>query len=774
MDKSASAAPGSRVAARGAESPQGATDDPAPAVRAARHRRPPRHRARLRAKLPFVSARPALAASAGRTAEALIPRLARLVTDHWRRFTLFGLTGIGGLAAGVVLQGVLLRGGLPSWAAFGLQAIVLIQVMFVANRFTTWRHRRVRWRAALARWNAQRIVVAAVSLAAFWLLARAGAPWRAANVAVTLAFTPVQYAVGHAWSFAPYRPGDAVSSTTARPVPGAGARPLEEAGPDSGPEVAPRSQAGSTWASSLAPLGLYGVLAVQAVLSLRLIWSNTAFLDEATYLYVGHVELAHWLTGTPVPAYPTYLSGAPVIYPPLAALADDAGGLAAARLLSLCFMLGATALLWSMTARLAGRRSAFFAASIFAALGPTQYLGAFATYDAMALFLMAAAAWCAVAARDHADSTWLVLGGAVLLALANATKYATGLFDPVIIVLGALSAAAKRGTKPAVARGGYLAVSSIGLVGVLLAIGGPLYVTGVLSTTVARANGGASPAVVLTDSARWIGLVCLLGAVAVAVAWLSGQDRFQIAIFAVLAAAGLLAPLNQARILTTTSLSKHVDFGAWFAAAAAGYAVARLSAIGRWKVVHGATAIVALAAIVLPAGFLGSAQAGDFFQVWPNSSRVTSILRSVTRSHPGSYLAEDYDVAAYYLENSVPWQRWFDTWYFRYTGPGTARQLTGLPAYRAAISDHYFSLIILDFGDTAGVDNSITQDMRSSGGYHVIAEAPYWDKFGVGRFTIWAYQPPPRPRRPGSHGLVAHLRQPLRNQRYVLESHVRH
>jgi hypothetical protein len=44
------------------------------------------------------------------------------------------------------------------------------------------------------------------------------------------------------------------------------------------------------------------------------------------------------------------------------------------------------------------------------------------------------------------------------------------------------------------------------------------------------------------------------------------------------------------------------------------------------------------------------------------------------------------------------------------------------------------------------VDSAITQDMRVFGGYHVIAEAPYWDKFGRGQFTIWAYTPP-HPRR---------------------------
>jgi hypothetical protein len=492
--------------------------------------------------------------------------------------------------------------------------------------------------------------------------------------------------------------------------------------------------------SDLAQLGLYGVLAVQAVLSLRLIWSNTAFLDEATYLYVGHVELSGWLQGTPVPAYPTYISGAPVIYPPLAAIANDIGGLAAARILSLCLMLGATCMLWGTTRRLADRRAAFFATAIFVALGPTQYLGAFATYDAMALFLMTAAAWCVVVARDRTDSTLLVLAGAALMALANATKYATGLFDPVIIGLAALSVAARQGPKKGMGRAGYLAVTVVGTLAILLTVGGPFYVTGVLSTTVARAAGTDSPLAVLTDAGKWIGLACVLAVLGVVIAALTRESRFLVATLALLAIAAMLAPLNQARIQTTTSLSKHVDYGAWFAAAAAGYAMARLSR-ARWELVRVASTVLAFGLAVLPIGMIGKVQAGNFFQAWPNSTRVTAILRTLTASHPGVYLAEDYDVAAYYLENSITWNRWDDTWYFKYSPPSSYDPLQGSAAYQVAIAHHYFSLIILDFGDTAPMDKVITRYIRQSGRYHVIAEAPYWDKFGTGQFTIWAYEP---------------------------------
>src|SRR5947209_7614268 len=67
------------------------------------------------------------------------------------------------------------------------------------------------------------------------------------------------------------------------------------------------------------------VLAIQAALTLRLVWADTAFQDEALYLWAGHLEWAHVLHGTPLPQFPSFFSGSPVIYPPLAALADSAG-----------------------------------------------------------------------------------------------------------------------------------------------------------------------------------------------------------------------------------------------------------------------------------------------------------------------------------------------------------------------------------------------------------------------------------------------------------------
>ena len=117
---------------------------------------------------------------------------------------------------------------------------------------------------------------------------------------------------------------------------------------------------------------LLPVLAVQTLLWPDFCWSNSAFQDEALYLRAGHLEWARLLHLAPVPDFPSYFSGAPVLYPPLGALADSVGGLAAGRLLSLCFMLGVTSLLWATSTRLYGQRAGLLAAALFATLAGTQ------------------------------------------------------------------------------------------------------------------------------------------------------------------------------------------------------------------------------------------------------------------------------------------------------------------------------------------------------------------------------------------------------------------
>ena len=140
---------------------------------------------------------------------------------------------------------------------------------------------------------------------------------------------------------------------------------------------------------------LLGILLMQAVLSLRL--RNTAFEDEAQYLYAGRLEIAHLFHDAPLPInFASYFSGAPVLYPVLGAAANDVGGLAAARAVSLLEMLATTALLFAISRRLFNERVAVCASLLFSVTASITFLGSFATFDASCLFLLALrrGSWC--------------------------------------------------------------------------------------------------------------------------------------------------------------------------------------------------------------------------------------------------------------------------------------------------------------------------------------------------------------------------------------------
>ena len=402
------------------------------------------------------------------------------------------------------------------------------------------------------------------------------------------------------------------------------------------------------------------VLAVQAILSFRLVRADTAFQDEALYLWAGHLEWANVLHGTPIPQFPSYFSGAPVIYPPLAALADSLGGLTAARSLSLVFMLGATAALWATTTRLFGRRAAFFAAALFAVLGPTLHLGSFATYDAMSMFLVALAAWLVVRAGDRQDATlWMVTAG-VVLALANATSYASALFDPVVILLALVTAFPKPGGKAAAGR----ALTLLAIVAVLLTpavlIGGSRYMHGIDVTTLERASGIDSPLTVFAHFWSWTGVIIVAAFCGAVIAWVSQPGRPQAWLLTLLAVAGLLVPVEQASLYTTASLNKHGAMGAWFAAIAAGYAVDRLietSPAGYMRTVTCGACVIALCFPVT----LGASQSQAFATNWPNSSAFIAIFRGLVDHSTGRVLVEDPSIAEYYLPAGSQWKRWSST-----------------------------------------------------------------------------------------------------------------
>jgi hypothetical protein len=452
------------------------------------------------------------------------------------------------------------------------------------------------------------------------------------------------------------------------------------------------------------PWPLLAVLVVQTALSASMVRARTAFGDEALYLSAGHLEWSHWLHGTQIPAYPTWFSGAPVIYPPIGAIADSLGGLTAARLLSLVFMLGVTCFLWCTATRLLhDKRAAFFAAAVFAALAPTLHLGSYATYDAMALLLLAVATWCAAGGRS---GRWMIAAG-ILLALANATKYATALYDPTVLCITFLSAERQL----ALRRTAVVAATAAVVVAVLLAFGGSGYLTGIRVTTTGRADGTDAASLVFADSWSWTAVVVIPAFLAVVVCAARRQWPRTL-LLAVLALSALLAPVDQARIQTVTSLNKHVDFGAWFAATAAGYL---LSILSRRR----AVLAVVLAALI-PVTTMGLIQARDMID-WPDATGLVKVVRPLT-AHGGHFLVETTDVLQYYLPNTS-WRQWSDT------------QSKNPKYYQRAIEQHYFSVVVLGFNQTLAMDYEIAFDLSLAGGYRLVAKVPS----GTTTFYVWDY-----------------------------------
>ena len=376
---------------------------------------------------------------------------------------------------------------------------------------------------------------------------------------------------------------------------------------------------------------LLPVLIVQALLSLRLVRADTAYQDEGLYLWAGHLQWANWLHGTAIPPFPYYFSGAPVIYPPLGALADHVGGLTAARVLSLVFMLAATTLLWSAARRRYGRRAAFFAAALFAVLGPTLHLGAFATYDALSLFLVALAAWCVLRVGDRGEAPGRMIAAGAALALANATSYSTVLFDVLVPVLAVLAAFPAMGGRVALRRVAILLTTVIALLAAGLLIGGSNYLSGFKRTILTPVAHTSSPLSVLSSTWYWAGILVILAVAGVVFSAVRREGRAQTWLLAVLAAAAILGPAEQAWLHTAALLNEHVGVGAWFAAIAAGYAADRFIAAapaGREQAFTSATCVIAL---VFPV-YLGAVQSWSFATSWPNAKAFIAVLRPLADS----------------------------------------------------------------------------------------------------------------------------------------------
>ncbi|MFD9440440.1 ArnT family glycosyltransferase [Streptomyces sp. NPDC060006] len=476
------------------------------------------------------------------------------------------------------------------------------------------------------------------------------------------------------------------------------------------------------------------ILLVQAGLSLRL--SGTAFQDEALYIASGHYELANLLHGTKLPVdFASYFSGHPKLYPVLAGAVDSRFGLTGVRLVSLFFMLGTTALLYSFTRRLFNLRAALGAAALFSVLQSTMVLGNLATYDAAAVFLLALSAWVVV--RTDRMSAVAVLLAAPPAALAFGVKYASGLYLPTLVILAVITAHRHRGIR-SLGRGVVLGAGTLALLGIGYFLSGPL--GGISSTTTDRAKGTDTAATMLAHSAEWGGLVFLAalgGSIAYALRarmgempWIGGETSGRwrrVMLGLVLTGTALLAPAYQIHLQTEISLYKHVGFGLFFAAPMAGLGMARL--VGP----HFRHPQLGILLYVLTLVF-GMVQAQRAFS-FPDSTQMTAYLRTVV-DKKGTYLAEEQEVPGYYLRDKTDWTQWQNTYFMDYRGKD-GKQYTGPDAFRQAVRDGKFDAIVMHGGVSPATFDAVKEGLKGNAHYRLAAVLPFTTSSGENAYRIW-------------------------------------
>jgi 4-amino-4-deoxy-L-arabinose transferase-like glycosyltransferase len=480
-------------------------------------------------------------------------------------------------------------------------------------------------------------------------------------------------------------------------------------------------------------LSLPLILLFQALISLIAL-RNTAFQDEALYLFAGRQIILSWMGKTPyLEPYGLYFSGHPSFYPVIGGALDFLSGLEAARLFSLLCMLIVTSCLYFMTIRFFDRKSALIAALLFACEGSVLFIGRLATYDAFCLCLLALAVILSLWASKAASPQWLLAVGP-LLVLVVAAKYAGMLFIPTVLALLAWWSWKHKGLEEMFVRL-EIALFSLVVSGLIVFVNLDKQVlTGLSFTTTNRVSIiEAGPVQIIQHIAMMEGIFFGLAFIGIL---LCGRQRLPTGLL--LFGSALLIPLYHTYKGELASLDKHLAFSMFFLAPLAGFAIGSFAGLLQKRSVrHSWIIVLALCLVTFPQGLQ---QAQYLYEGWPSSTQLTTFLRPRVQPGISHYLAEDFDILRYNLKNETDLWQWSSLDYFVYTDK-EKHNLSGEAAYKAAIQEGYFDLIELSYGYHTPLAMQIDQTLIASKNYDLVARIPIHNSYGSGHFWVWSKRP---------------------------------
>ncbi|GCE25562.1 hypothetical protein KDA_10460 [Dictyobacter alpinus] len=475
------------------------------------------------------------------------------------------------------------------------------------------------------------------------------------------------------------------------------------------------------------------ILAFQMIISVTTL-RNTAFQDEALYLYAGQQIFNHWLGGPPVlDPYAIYFSGYPYFYPVIAGILDKLGGVELARWFSLLCMMGVTACVYSVTQKVFSRNAAIFAAALYVSLASVLFMGRLATYDALCLLLLGIATILAYQTSLARKSWWLAVWIGPLLLMAVTAKYAALLLAlPVLGILIVLSLEKQ---------GWWRTLLRVAIVIVTIAILGVMayklmdkdVLKGLSLTTTNRvAIVQRSPLELLIHVLQLGGIAYALGIVGLYLMFREKRSRW---LALVLFGASLLVPAYHMYKQEYVSLDKHLAFSLFYVMPLVGYTLSKVSGYTQQRFSLGRNWLAGLA-IVLLVFTIGTQQAQTIYAGWADTTNLSYQLHTQLRAGSGRYLSEDIEVARYYAEDvSDSWQ-WNGVNFLYYTDPHN-KQFSGNDAFTRAIDDGYFDVVELSFNYQPYQARSIAQQMAATKNYDLVGKVKFQNSFGIGYYYLW-------------------------------------